>query len=176
MHRFAPHTTRYFCYDRVFTPNGATCTPATAASIAEFRDAHAACFKYAFERGIVRISITPHIDDGNGLGGWRQTIVFDPIVKYGGYSYNDVRHWRWYPDAWGRDERDITHVVHEHVVQPQVLVWPLVDALTSTMKNTNEITFYLQGGVCVCVCVTGLHAHQHTSTSQRWGQRSLPTH
>lgn len=82
---------RYFCYDRVFGSNGATCTPATAASIAEFRDAHAACFKYAFDRGIVRISITPHIDDGNGLGGWRQTIVFDPIAKYGGFSYNDVR-------------------------------------------------------------------------------------
>ena len=36
------------------------------------------------------IAITPHLDDGLELGGWRNALVFDPMAKYGGYSYYEV--------------------------------------------------------------------------------------
>lgn len=37
------------------------------------------------------IAITPHLDDGLEYGGWRNGLVFDPLTKYGGYSYYEVR-------------------------------------------------------------------------------------
>jgi hypothetical protein len=36
------------------------------------------------------IAITPHLDDGLEYGGWRNALVFDPLAKYGGFSYFEV--------------------------------------------------------------------------------------
>jgi hypothetical protein len=36
------------------------------------------------------LAITPHLDDGLELGGWRNALVFDPLAKYGGYSYYEI--------------------------------------------------------------------------------------
>jgi hypothetical protein len=30
------------------------------------------------------------LDDGLEMGGWRNALVFDPLVKYGDFSYYDV--------------------------------------------------------------------------------------
>jgi hypothetical protein len=38
------------------------------------------------------IAITPHLDDGLEYGGWRNALWFDPLQKYGGFSYYDVSH------------------------------------------------------------------------------------
>jgi hypothetical protein len=36
------------------------------------------------------IAITPHLDDGLEYGGWRNALWFDPLQKYGGFSYYEV--------------------------------------------------------------------------------------
>jgi hypothetical protein len=36
------------------------------------------------------IAITPHLDDGLELGGWRNALAFDPLAKYSGYTYWDI--------------------------------------------------------------------------------------
>ena len=46
----------------------------------------AACFKRAVDKGLA-IHVAPHLDDGLGLGGWRNGLVFDPLARYGALSY-----------------------------------------------------------------------------------------
>jgi hypothetical protein len=36
------------------------------------------------------VAITPRLDDGLERGGWRNALVFDPLARYGGYSYYDI--------------------------------------------------------------------------------------
>jgi hypothetical protein len=50
------------------------CNAPTKAMIKTFEDGMAACFERAFSKG-VGISITPHVDDGQRLGRWRNSHV-----------------------------------------------------------------------------------------------------
>ena len=34
--------------------------------------------------------VSPRLDDGCGLGGWRNGLLFDPFKKYGEWSYMDI--------------------------------------------------------------------------------------
>lgn len=34
--------------------------------------------------------MSPRLDDGCGLGGWRNGLLFDPFKKYGEWSYMDI--------------------------------------------------------------------------------------
>ena len=36
------------------------------------------------------IAVSPRLDDGCGLGGWRNGLLFDPFKKYGDWSYMDI--------------------------------------------------------------------------------------
>lgn len=60
----------YYCTERV-TANGGptpdTCSPVTASDISNFQTGMQACFQAAVNRGL-SIAITPHLDDGLGLG------------------------------------------------------------------------------------------------------------
>ncbi len=47
------------------------------------------CLAKAVEMGL-DIAITPHLDDGLEYGGWRNALWFNPLQKYGGFSYYDV--------------------------------------------------------------------------------------
>ena len=46
----------------------------------------------ASSRGEVRAAaqVSPRLDDGCGLGGWRNGLLFDPFKKYGEWSYMDI--------------------------------------------------------------------------------------
>ncbi len=76
---------------------------------------YAACFKVAIDLGFNEIAIIPHIDDGRSLGGWRNTLLFDPTVPYGGFSYNEV------------------------------VLWPLVDAAKQSLKPDTKVCVWCVG-------------------------------
>ena len=63
-----------FCHSR--TPQG--CRAFTADNIGEFRDGMAACFAHAVASG-ANLAITPHLDDGDAKGVWRNNVIIDPI-------------------------------------------------------------------------------------------------
>lgn len=80
-----------YCLDRVNgngTGTPTNCPEASQAQISTLTSSMAACFKTAVDAGL-DIAISPHLDDGLGLGGWRNGLVFDPLEKYGaqGLSY-----------------------------------------------------------------------------------------
>lgn len=37
------------------------------------------------------LSLNVRVDDGRALGGWRNTLDFDPLHRYGGFSYLQAR-------------------------------------------------------------------------------------
>jgi hypothetical protein len=47
------------------------------------------CFRAAILSGFTGIQILNHVDDALHTT-WRNLIDFDPLVQYGGYSYEDV--------------------------------------------------------------------------------------
>ena len=80
----------------------------------------AACFKHAVEKGL-SISIAPHLDDGLGLGGWRNGLVFDPLARYGSFSYAEF------------------------------MLYPLADALNAAIGPNTKVSFALQGEMSATV-------------------------
>eukprot|EP00884_Botryococcus_braunii_P004939 jgi/Botrbrau1/14446/Bobra.0014s0091.1 len=110
----------YWCYTRSFPTMQATCPEATEADRVAFRNAMAKCFNLAVSHGL-SIAVTPHVDDGLGLGGWRNGLVFDPLKKYGNYSYAEF------------------------------MLYPLADALNSVILPTTDVTFALQGEMSATV-------------------------
>eukprot|EP01025_Chloroclados_australasicus_P046899 TRINITY_DN5193_c0_g1_i10.p1 TRINITY_DN5193_c0_g1~~TRINITY_DN5193_c0_g1_i10.p1 ORF type:complete len:291 (-),score=43.53 TRINITY_DN5193_c0_g1_i10:66-938(-) len=100
----------YYCH-KVGAGN---CVAFEQQAIDEFREDMKMCFQYAIDRGL-DISLSPHLDDGLELGGWRNTLRFDPLVPYGGFSYADI------------------------------MLYPLADALAATAKPDTKIWFGMQG-------------------------------
>jgi hypothetical protein len=47
------------------------------------------CFRYAVQQGITGIQVLNHID-AREHEAWRNTLDFDPTVRYGGWAYEDV--------------------------------------------------------------------------------------
>ncbi|WIA29300.1 hypothetical protein OEZ86_011805 [Tetradesmus obliquus] len=68
---------------------GEGCPKVNKLAIDRFRFGLQWCLAKAVELGL-DIAITPHLDDGLEMGGWRNALVFDPLVKYGNFSYYDV--------------------------------------------------------------------------------------
>lgn len=54
-----------------------------------FREGMRACMQAAVDKHL-SISLVPHLDDGSGRNSWRNGLLYDPLAKYGGYSYDDV--------------------------------------------------------------------------------------
>lgn len=48
------------------------------------------CFRAAVLAGFTGIQILNHVDDASSAHIWRNLIDFDPLVKFGGFSYEDV--------------------------------------------------------------------------------------
>ena len=111
----------HFCYERrmrdpdlPFDPAAtSTCVPADAAGADKFRAGMAACFKRAVDKGLA-IHVAPHLDDGLGLGGWRNGLVFDPLARYGALSYAEF------------------------------MLYPLADALNAAIGPDTRVSFALQ--------------------------------
>lgn len=102
-------------------PNDKTsCSPADAGGVDILRAGMAACFKHAVEKGL-SISIAPHLDDGLGLGGWRNGLVFDPLARYGSFSYAEF------------------------------MLYPLADALNAAIGPNTKVSFALQGEMSATV-------------------------
>lgn len=67
----------------------------TQERIQAFEDSMGLCFAEARRQGFKTIAITPHLDvAANGqswsIRSWRNGVVFDPMSKYGGFSYLEV--------------------------------------------------------------------------------------
>lgn len=77
----------YYCHKIRW---GDGCPKMNRLAIDRFRFGLQWCLAKAVEMDL-DIAITPHLDDGLEYGGWRNALVFDPLAKYGGYSYYDVR-------------------------------------------------------------------------------------
>ena len=102
-------------------PNDKTsCSAADAGGVDILRAGMAACFKHAVEKGL-SISIAPHLDDGLGLGGWRNGLVFDPLARYGSFSYAEF------------------------------MLYPLADALNAAIGPNTKVSFALQGEMSATV-------------------------
>jgi hypothetical protein len=54
------------------------CEPLTKEVVETFQEGMTQCFARAVEKG-AGISVVPHLDDGERLGHWRNTVVFDPF-------------------------------------------------------------------------------------------------
>jgi len=118
----------YYCYDRHQRDQDAppdpndrtTCTPADLGGVDILRAGMAACFKHAVSKGL-DIWLAPHLDDGLGLGGWRNGLVFDPLARYGSMSYAEF------------------------------MLYPLADALNAAIGPNTKVSFALQGEMSATV-------------------------
>jgi hypothetical protein len=80
--RFNSTTISHWCYVRM----DGNCPEPTLEEINSFKLHVGACMKRAAELGF-DITVNARIDDGRSLGGWRNTLNFDPLENYGQYSY-----------------------------------------------------------------------------------------
>jgi hypothetical protein len=64
----------------------------TAKRLASFKRDMEHCFLVAMRAGARTIAIRPHLDSGKGDGAWRNSLLLEPSVAYGGggLSYEDV--------------------------------------------------------------------------------------
>eukprot|EP01025_Chloroclados_australasicus_P021362 TRINITY_DN2248_c0_g1_i2.p1 TRINITY_DN2248_c0_g1~~TRINITY_DN2248_c0_g1_i2.p1 ORF type:complete len:458 (+),score=41.31 TRINITY_DN2248_c0_g1_i2:706-2079(+) len=100
--------------------SGGNCVAFDQQAINNFRENMKLCFQYAINKGL-DITLSPHLDDGLELGGWRNTIRFDPMTKYGGFSYADI------------------------------MIYPLADALAATANANTKVWFGMQGEMAATV-------------------------
>lgn len=109
--RFNATTVRNFCYDR----NDCS-SPPQPSDVQRFRDSLAACLKVATDRGF-DISVNLHVDDATkgGLGGWRNTLNFNPVEPYSGVSYVEA------------------------------VLNPIADAISSALKSDTQVWVTMQG-------------------------------
>jgi hypothetical protein len=63
--------------------------PSLTLTAADACTAPQGCFRSAILSGFTGIQILNHVDDALHTT-WRNLIDFDPLVQYGGYSYEDV--------------------------------------------------------------------------------------
>lgn len=100
----------YWCYDR---KNG-RCREPTLEEIEMYVERLSSCMQHAVKLGF-DISVNARIDDGRQLGGWRNTIRFDPLIKYGNYSYLEA------------------------------ILYPLADAMKRAAGPDTRLSFTMQG-------------------------------
>ena len=87
--RFNATTVKYWCYDRQQGNN--FCNQLAASDISSFTSNVGECVRYAMEDKGFNIAINARVDDGRGLGGWRNTLNFSPTEKFDGqYSYEEA--------------------------------------------------------------------------------------
>lgn len=115
------------------------------------------------------IAITPHLDDGLEYGGWRNALVFDPLEKYGGFSYYEVRvHAGMHVCMLDSTARpgcamqrrsmrapDYLFLLLTHptsVPHPQVMLKPIAQALNAVIQPTTQAWFAMQGACQRRVC------------------------
>jgi hypothetical protein len=60
---------------------------ASPSTIAQFESDLEACLKRATDKGM-GVGVLVHLDNAAGYT-WRNMVEFDPLAKYGGYSYDD---------------------------------------------------------------------------------------
>jgi hypothetical protein len=119
------------------------------------------------------IAITPHLDDGLEYGGWRNALWFDPLQKYGGFSYYEVS----VPcmgsalrcassgkacRAWAVRAPHLNPLLSCTPPAPvQVMLKPIAQALNAVIEPTTQVWFAMQGacwGRAVCCSTRSLHA------------------
>lgn len=61
--------------------------PASPGTIAQFQEDLTNCLQYAVSKGM-GVGVLVHLDNASGYT-WRNALEFDPLAKYGGYSYDD---------------------------------------------------------------------------------------
>lgn len=76
-----------WCCVCIVVPTG--CPKINRLAIDRFRFGLQWCLAKAIDLGL-DIAITPHLDDGLEYGGWRNALWFDPLQKYGGFSYYEA--------------------------------------------------------------------------------------
>lgn len=108
--RFNATVVDYWCYDIV----DGVCQKPTSQSISELITNFGGCMQHAVDLGF-DITLNVHVDDGRQLGGWRNTLDFDPLETYGGTSYLES------------------------------VLYPLVDSLASAVKSDSAVSIVLQG-------------------------------
>ena len=84
--RFNATTMGHWCYTR--TGDGA-CDEVTQQEIESFKQNVGACMKYAASKGF-SLAVNARVDDGRSLGGWRNTLNFSPVEKYGAFTYEEA--------------------------------------------------------------------------------------
>jgi hypothetical protein len=89
----------YYCYSRYNATavahwcaslrDDGSCPEITPAEIAEFQTQIGACMARAAAANL-SVALNVRVDDGKGLGGWRNTLDFDPTRRYGKFSYEEA--------------------------------------------------------------------------------------
>lgn len=88
----------YYCYSRFnatevdhwcFVREDGSCAEISESQLKSFIDNVGSCMKYAASKGL-NLAVNARVDDGKALGGWRNTLKFDPTQKYGNYSYEEI--------------------------------------------------------------------------------------
>ena len=89
----------YYCYSRYNSTTVAhwcasrrddgSCPEITPAEIAEFQTRIGACMARAVAANL-SVALNVRVDDGAALGGWRNTLDFDPTRRYGKFSYEEA--------------------------------------------------------------------------------------
>lgn len=74
-----------YCFDTA----EARCVSTSPEMLARMRGHWGKCLKAALERNM-GISVYIQIDDASVHNLWRNNLVFDPLGKYGGYSYDEI--------------------------------------------------------------------------------------
>lgn len=108
--RFNATTVEYWCYNR----NGNSCPEVSQSDMSKFQNDFTTCLKYASDKGL-NLSVNARVDDGRSLGGWRNTLNFDPTQKYGSYSYEEA------------------------------ILNPIAASIAAAAKSGSEVQFTLQG-------------------------------
>jgi hypothetical protein len=77
--------------DSFSTKVGLNVVPVNTSNLAIFTEGMTECFAAAIQMGFTTLEVTPHVDDGMGRGGWRNTLIMNPLRRYDGvYSYYDI--------------------------------------------------------------------------------------
>ena len=108
--RFNNTKVHHWCYE--FKQR--QCLEPTREDVDEMRRMVTHCISHATNLGF-DIAVNTRVDDGRQLGGWRNTINFNPLKKYGNYSYLEA------------------------------ILYPIADAMLAATTPTTRLSFTLQG-------------------------------
>ncbi|KAL6772121.1 hypothetical protein ACKKBG_A29000 [Auxenochlorella protothecoides x Auxenochlorella symbiontica] len=108
--RFNATRVQHWCYDR----QGLSCQEVTQQNITDLIENLGGCMKHAVDLGF-DIAINSRVDDGRALGGWRNTLDFDPLEISENWSYLEA------------------------------VLYPLADAVRLAAKPSTRVDFVLQG-------------------------------